>query len=164
MAGLAQPRPRPSVTRVTADLSGRRAPPPRWFALAVIGAVAVGVLLAAQLFGALSAPGASPSPTPPASPLAGQTERACPAALLSGTLVFSELSGVAVEVDGRAVQVAWPAGYGVRQEGASWVLLDEHGRRLARTGDRVEVGGGFVGSGERIWNGCGGVSVLPPPG
>jgi hypothetical protein len=153
-----------------ADLGGRGAPPvERWMLLAVLGAVAVGVLGAAWLFGLLSGPvappGASPLPSPTpaaATPFPTPGGDACPTALLTGTLVHSELSGVAVETDASVVRVLWPAGYGVRQEGPEWVLLDERARPLARTGDRVEVGGGFVGSGDDVWLGCGGVTVVEP--
>jgi hypothetical protein len=148
-----------------ADLSGRPSGPPRWFLLAVAAAVLVGVLAAAWLFGAMSTPAPSPSPPPALSPaVPTETPGPCPAALLVGTLVFSELSGVAVDTDGGIVQVLWPAGSTVRREDdGRWVLNDQRGRPVARTGDLVEVGGGFVGPGERIWNGCGVVTVLPPP-
>jgi hypothetical protein len=158
MAGLAQPGARVSLLPPRVDLSGRPSPPPRWFMLLVAGALLLGLVAAAGLFGASSAPAASPSPapaTPVASPVA-----ACPTALLGGTLVAHDLWGVAVQTDGPLVQVLWPSGYGVRTEGAVRVVLDERGQEVARTGDRVEIGGGFVGPRDGVWFACDGVSVV----
>ncbi len=90
---------------------------------------------------------------------------ACDAALMSGQLVSSRESGLALRPKGEAnVPVTWPFGYEAGGFVGSLELKDENDRVLAREGDFVEVGGGLGPDGS--WYACAGtVRVVPaPPG
>jgi hypothetical protein len=142
---------------VRADLSGRPAAVGRWFLLAVLGAVALGLFGAVWLFGALSF---DPTPSMSASPATARTPAVgCPSGLLVGRLVEHELWGLAVQGESSTVQVVWPGEYGTRVGDGQRVLLDAQGEVLARTGDQVEVGGGLIPGGG-AWLACGGVAVV----
>ena len=87
----------------------------------------------------------------------GGCQQACAAALLTG--VLSEQAGELVVVpDGGgapfAERVNWPAGYGVRREGDSLVVVNLFGWVVAREGDRVRLGGGET-SQTGTWDVCG---------
>ena len=87
--------------------------------------------------------------------------QACMAALLQGVLVADPRWVVGVrEPDGVVVrQVIWPFGFAVRREGDRLALLDGAGRVVARTGDKVKIGGGFADADE-TWLACpGAISV-----
>ena len=88
-------------------------------------------------------------------------EDACDAALVSGRLVSSRESGLALQPPGEPnLAVTWPFGYKAGGFVGSLELQDETGRVLAREGDLVEVGGGMGGDGS--WLACAGtVRVVP---
>ncbi len=78
----------------------------------------------------------------------------CMAALLQGVLVADARWVVGVRDPGSdAVRhVIWPFGFAVRREGDGVALLDQAGRVVARTGDKVKIGGGF--DGDQTWLAC----------
>ncbi len=92
---------------------------------------------------------------------APEPEEACDAALISGRLVSSRESGLALQVPGEPyVPVTWPFGYRAGGFVGSLELQDETGRVLAREGDVIEAGGGMGGDGSFI--ACAGtVRVVP---
>ena len=67
------------------------------------------------------------------------------AARLEGTLAVDEASNcLAVHTAGRDVDVAWPPGYSTAVRDASIVLVDDSGQAVAKLGDTVVLGGGYV--------------------
>jgi hypothetical protein len=75
-------------------------------------------------------------------------QEACDAALLSGRLVSSRESGLAIQVPGEPnLEVTWPFGYRAGGFAGSLELQDETGRVVAREGDVVQMGGGMGGDG-----------------
>jgi hypothetical protein len=84
------------------------------------------------------------------------------AALIEGTLVREEQSGVALrDPQGMVRQVIWPNGYSARDDGGRLVVLDASGNVVAHEGDRVSIGGGEIDA-MGTWLGCGGTTVLTP--
>ena len=88
----------------------------------------------------------------------------CDDALLSGRLVTSAQSGLAVvDSTGHVTEVLWPSGYSARRGISGIELVDEKGGVVAREGDFVEMGGG-LGAND-VWNACAGsVTVVPVQG
>ena len=127
--------------------------------------LAVGLLLVGIGSGWVQLPASDPAGAP-ASVAGLATPLACPAALIEGTLVAGEGGAIVLRVDGESdlILVTWPDGWATRDQGDTRVLVDETGTPVARAGDRVTIGGGFVSEtpGARRWLGCGGVSVNPP--
>lgn len=67
------------------------------------------------------------------------------AARLEGVLVVDETANcLVVEKAGRRIDVAWPPGFSVAVRHASIVLSDASGQTVAKLGDTVVVGGGYV--------------------
>ena len=92
-------------------------------------------------------------PQPPGTP------QACPAALITGTLVADVRWGIALDDPAGFVrEVVWPSGYAARDDGRL-LLLNEAGRVVAREGDQVTIGGGEIGS-DGAWLACGGLTVI----
>ena len=85
-------------------------------------------------------------PTQTAGPILDLGPRTCPLALLEGTLVRHAEAGLAVQGDALSEPriVVWPHGWVARDAGDLRELLDEGGRVVAREGDLVSAGGGFV--------------------
>ena len=81
----------------------------------------------------------------------------CPAALATGVLTASGAELVLAGETGDTHVVAWPDGYGVRQDGDRLVLTNRFGIVMAREGDRIDMGGG-VGAND-VFQGCGDVVV-----
>ena len=88
-------------------------------------------------------------------------QEACDAALISGRLVSSRESGLALQVTGEPnFPVTWPFGYRLGGFVGSLELQDETGRILAREGDVIQLSGGTSGDGSFI--ACAGtISVVP---
>ena len=93
-------------------------------------------------------------------PIAGGCGQACPAALLTGTLVREggELV-VAPNVGGSiaAERVVWPAWHRLETRDGILVVIDAFGTEKAREGDVVRLGGGERGAG--TWGVCGVLEV-----
>jgi hypothetical protein len=81
----------------------------------------------------------------------------CPAALATGVLTASGAELVLAGETGDTQVVAWPDGYGVRQDGDRLVLTNRFGFVMAREGDRIDMGGG-VGA-DDVFQGCGDIVV-----
>jgi hypothetical protein len=82
-----------------------------------------------------------------------QTE-ACMAALLQGTLVRDERTGLAIAVpDVGVVPVRWPKGW-TALDAAPVTLVDAQGGVVARVGDRVAIGGGMGPDPVETWVAC----------
>ena len=88
----------------------------------------------------------------------------CDLALISGRLVTSAQSGLAVvDSTGHVTEVLWPFGYTARRGVSGVELVDEMGAVVAREGDLVEMGGG-LGAND-VWSACpGSVTVVPAQG
>ncbi len=90
------------------------------------------------------------------------TGQACMTALIEGTLVREEHSGLALQdAQGLVRQVIWPSGYSARNDGGRFIVLDGSGNVVAHEGDRVSIGGGEIDA-KGTWLGCGGTTVLAP--
>ena len=118
--------------------------------------------------GPSESPVLSPAATPGAIALRTQepqpagTAIACPAALIEGTLVRDDQSGVALrDPQGQVRQVIWPNGYSAREDDGRLAVVDASGMVLAHEGDRVMIGGGEIDA-DGTWLGCGGTKVLTP--
>lgn len=82
----------------------------------------------------------------------------CPTALLQGTLVRVDGTlGVQPTPPGGAMPVAWPIGYGVRDDQGVLVLTRFLVVDVAREGDTVSVGGG-ISADDATFQGCGPVT------
>jgi hypothetical protein len=103
------------------------------------------------------------APTPAVIPIATQGPPpdgliACRAALLSGTLVRDDRTGLAVagvDVTGSGddvVPVRWPSGW-MALETVPVALVDADGRVVAHVGDHIAMGGGIDGPGD-TWIAC----------
>jgi hypothetical protein len=87
-----------------------------------------------------------------------ETPEACPAALISGTLVRHPESGIGIrDSAGRVLQVIWPRGYYARDDGGALAVIDQSGDVVAHEGDFVGIGGGELIEG--TWLGCGGIQL-----
>ena len=65
------------------------------------------------------------------------------AALATGTLVSSALSGPAIKApDGTIVEVEWPFEYTARRDVTGLALIDSAGMLVAREGQVIQMGGG----------------------
>jgi hypothetical protein len=123
-------------------------------------------LVAITLAVAVAACGAAPddtAPTPAVIPIATQPPAdggvaSCMAALLTGTLVLDDRSGLGiagVDITGGGddvVPVRWPNGW-MALETVPVALVDADGHAVARVGDRMALGGGVDGPGE-TWVAC----------
>ena len=124
------------------------------------------VLLGITLAVAIVACGEGPvetAPTPAVIPIATQPATqggvaSCMAALLTGTLVLDDRSGLGiagVDITGGGddvVPVQWPNGW-VALDTVPVVLVDADGHVVARVGDRMALGGGMAGPGD-TWLAC----------
>jgi hypothetical protein len=88
----------------------------------------------------------------------------CDDALLSGRLVTSAQSGLAVvDSTGHVTEVLWPFGYTARRGASGVELVDDRGATVAREGDFVEMAGG-LGAND-VWGACpGSITVVPAQG
>jgi len=90
----------------------------------------------------------------------------CPTALVQGTLVKVDGTlGVEQVPPGRVMPVAWPIGYGIRDDQGVLVLTRFLVVDVAREGDTVSVGGGMSAD-DSTFQGCGPVTngLLSPEG
>ena len=88
----------------------------------------------------------------------GTTSGGCPTALMQGTLVDVDGSlGVESVPPGSVSKVDWPFGYGVGEEN-DMLVLTRLFTTVAREGDPVSVGGGFLGD-DSSFTACGPVSL-----
>lgn len=88
---------------------------------------------------------------------------ACMDALATGTLITSNLSGLAIRAeDGAIVEVEWPFEYTARREAVGLVLIDSVGQIVAREGQLIQMGGGTGADG--VFHACpGSISVPAAP-
>jgi hypothetical protein len=76
----------------------------------------------------------------------------CQTGSLDGVLV-ADGSGLSVSTaNGASTPVAWPPGYGFREESGRRLLVDAAGSVIGREGDTIEVVGG-LGT-DDIWHAC----------
>lgn len=121
--------------------------------------LALGLVLVGWALGLVDLGSVSPAPSglrpglqagggTPETPTPKPTEPSeCPTALLEGVLVMDPHRGLAVSTGpDSAMAVQWPPTYSTRVNGVHVLLLDGSGVEVARTGDRVSMGGG-VGPG-----------------
>ena len=112
----------------------------------------LGVALAAL------APGCGPMiPIEPVGP------QECPAALLEGTLVRIEDSGIGVrqaDVD-VTYPVEWPDGWSVEEVDGVRHLLGGGGRVVGSEGDQFSAGGSFTPGPVEVFRPCGGIDITP---
>ena len=93
---------------------------------------------------------------PTIGPPIGSTPDACPAALMTGTLVQLDDGSLGLASSEERVRVRWPFGWR-GATGTPVALVDATGTVVATVGQTVEVGGGFI---DDDWLGCGGVTVV----
>jgi hypothetical protein len=136
--------------------------------LALVATVAIGVATIVRLAGEAGLPISSGSPsasaaaltTPAESELPRATDQPtppldmCAAALAGGTLLTHERWGIALDRGGELVQVRWPRGYVHRDDEFGRALVDPDGRVVARVGDVVRIGGGYVPGRGNVWGAC----------
>lgn len=96
--------------------------------------------------GLLGDPTPVPPATSPGATVVPTQPLLCHEAQLEGTLAFDEHAGLGIDSGGRVIAVEWPPTWSTRLEPGGVALLDATGSVLARTGDRIRVGGGFGGS------------------
>jgi hypothetical protein len=122
--------------------------------VAIAVAIAVGGLVLAACTPVSTA---APKPTPPPVVILTQSRPAgdgCDGALLEGMLVPDPATGLAIaDGSGRVQAVVWPFGYRGAATIAGALLIDAAGGVVARTGDRIRVGGGQGADGH--WIACG---------
>ena len=82
----------------------------------------------------------------------------CPAALLSGQLVEIDGALTVKAPNGEMIAVDW-SNYSLRREGEDLVVTDVWGTVLAREGDDVALGGGFLPN-DVAFKVCGQVKVV----
>ena len=88
---------------------------------------------------------------------------ACMDALATGTLVTSNVSGLAIRAgDGAVIEVEWPFEYTARRETVGLVLIDSAGQIVAREGQLIQMGGGTGADG--VFYACpGSIAVVAAP-
>ena len=102
------------------------------------------------------------------SPVAIRTQpaplSACMDALATGTLVASNLSGLAIRGgdEGEVTAVEWPFEYTARREITGLVLIDSVGVVVAHEGQVIQMGGGSGADG--VFHACPGSIAVVPPG
>jgi hypothetical protein len=85
----------------------------------------------------------------------------CPGALLEGTIVRDEQTGLGVhnaEVD-VTYPVQWPDGTSVDESDGVRRLVDAGGAVLGAEGDRFSAGGGFTSGPNEVFQPCGGIEI-----
>jgi hypothetical protein len=84
----------------------------------------------------------------------------CAAALIFGTLVPSDTTGVSLlDADtGQLRKIVFPNGYVGRRQGDRIAVVDASGAIIALTGDAVAIGGGEIDE-SGAWNACGDIVV-----
>jgi hypothetical protein len=85
--------------------------------------------------------------------------QACPQALLSGQLVEANGALVVKAPNGELTAVDW-SNYSIRRDGEDLIVTEFLINVLAREGDLVNIGGGFVGN-DGQFKVCGQVEVVP---
>ena len=82
----------------------------------------------------------------------------CPGSFVEGLLTETDEWGIAIQpMGGKITRVIWPYGYFARRLIGGLALVNESGATLARTGQRVRIGGGeFNGA----WRGCGTIELI----
>ena len=85
---------------------------------------------------------------------------ACMDALATGTLISSNLSGLAIKADdGTVTEVEWPFEYTARREAQGLTLVDSVGQVVAREGQLIQMGGGTGADG--VFHACpGSIAVV----
>ena len=82
----------------------------------------------------------------------------CDEALLTGRLITSAASGLAVaDPGGKVTEMLWPFGYSARRDVSGVALVDDKGRLVAREGEMIHMSGG-LGAND-VWGACAGSVV-----
>lgn len=85
----------------------------------------------------------------------------CAPGHVRGNLVASELWGLAlVDSNGKQIAIIWPYGYAGAPSIGEALLVKDTDLVVARTGDRLEIGGAFGADGD--WIACGDVRRIGP--
>jgi hypothetical protein len=84
----------------------------------------------------------------------GAFDVGCPAALIEGTLWPDDGSGTAIRNASGSTPVIWPFDYTAREAGGVIEVLDASGDVVARTGEMLSLGGGYITADDR-WSTCG---------
>jgi hypothetical protein len=102
------------------------------------------LLVAAVALGACDT--AEPEPTVIAVPTTAPSS-VCMDALITGRLVANAAWGIAlIDASGQVSKVLWPNGFHGVLDGSVLFLVDGQGRVVARVGDVIQSGGGFIGA------------------
>jgi hypothetical protein len=75
----------------------------------------------------------------------------------SGVLTTDATYGTAIIENEAAIPVMWPHGFTGRNSGYQVEVVDTSGHVVARTGTRVQIGGGYTGENPRAFLACGSV-------
>jgi hypothetical protein len=78
----------------------------------------------------------------------------------SGVLTADRTYGTALIENEAPIPVMWPHGYSGRRSGSQVEIVDTSGHVVARTGTRVQIGGGYTGENPRAFLACGSVIGL----
>ena len=118
-----------------------------------VNAIAVIVVMAAGACSGDSAP-RTPTDRPTASPQATSKEplarsrwrpgQSAMAGSIPGTLVLDESGCVRLRSADRLVSVLWPDGWTATLDGQEVVITQPSGEHSLRTGETVDLGGGFI--------------------
>jgi hypothetical protein len=79
----------------------------------------------------------------------------CYPSFARGQLVTDPTYGTAIIEHAGTMPVMWPPGYVGRQIGSDIEILDTFGQVVARTGNLVQLPGGYSGSEPRVFLTCG---------
>jgi hypothetical protein len=86
-------------------------------------------------------------------------------ALLTGVIAADPRWGIVVAHPGGEppTKVIWPHGYAGMADanGLALVDLSANGATIARVGDHVELGGGFLSGVDNAWFACDDIKVVP---
>jgi hypothetical protein len=77
----------------------------------------------------------------------------------SGVLTTDSTYGTAIIERDARVPVMWPHGYSGRRSVTAVEVVDASGHVVARTGTRVQIGGGYTGDAPRAFLACGPVQA-----
>jgi hypothetical protein len=74
-----------------------------------------------------------------------------------GVLTADATYGTAIVENEAPIPVMWPHGFTGRRSGYQVEVVDSSGHVVARTGTRVQIGGGYTGENPRAFLACGSV-------
>jgi hypothetical protein len=154
------------LPRLSARSPRRRTAPATSLALLATVAIALGAIV--RFAGETRLPASSGNPSTPVAAVTTGTESEvplptgaatpsldwCAAALVGGTLLVHEDWGIALHDGGHLIQVLWPQGYVHRDDAFGRALTGPDGHVVARVGDHVRIGGGYLPDRGRVWGAC----------